>query len=78
MIAPQRVSRRAFALSLDLALFIAFALLLSPRLTGLGWHEAIGISLCVPLLAHLLLSWPWIDATTRRALLGRDRRTRIN
>jgi hypothetical protein len=62
---------------LDTALLVALLLLLAPRMTGLPIHEWIGISFCVPVLIHVLLSWRWIVATLR-SLPSRTTRTRIN
>ncbi|HXH40612.1 MAG TPA: DUF4405 domain-containing protein [Thermoanaerobaculia bacterium] len=75
----QPVARRRlpFAFWLDGALLVALLMLLSPRLTGLPVHEWLGISFCVPVLIHLLLSWRWIAAALR-SLPSRDARGRAN
>lgn len=71
-------SRRAVAFCLDAALFVAFLLLLSPRLTGLRLHEWLGLAFCGPMLVHLLLSWAWIGVATKRLFTAAGLRQRIN
>jgi hypothetical protein len=75
---PLLPGRKAFMLSLDALLLVAFVLLLSPRMTGLPLHEWMGIAFCLPVLIHLLIARPWISQATKRLLRGADRRTRIN
>lgn len=53
----KRPPSNAFALGLDTVLFILFVLLRTPKLTGLPWHEWLGVAFFVPMLVHLLLSW---------------------
>lgn len=71
-------SRNAFAIFVDILLLVTLLLLFSPRLTGLSVHEWLGISLGGTLIVHLLLSWSWINLSTRRVTSGRNRRARIN
>jgi hypothetical protein len=73
-----RAIRIAVPFFLDLLLLGALLLLLSPRLTGLPLHEWLGLSLGLPLVAHLLYSWPWIATNTRRLARQSDRRARVN
>ena len=76
--APARPGRTSLVLWLDAALLVLFLLAVAPRLTGLALHEVVGIVFCVPLLLHLLLSWPWINTGARRLLVPGDRRARVN
>jgi hypothetical protein len=50
----------------DLALFTAIMLTLSPFLTGMTIHEWLGLGLGVGILVHLLLHWQWVVAVIRR------------
>jgi len=69
---------RAFTWYLDASLFLAFVLLLSPRLTGLPVHEWLGLAFLLPVLVHLLLSWEWIAGAVRRAAAPRRMRDAVN
>jgi hypothetical protein len=40
--------------------------LLSTSLTGLAWHEWLGIGVGTVIVAHLLLGWQWITSITKR------------
>ncbi|MDP4262794.1 MAG: DUF4405 domain-containing protein [Bacteroidota bacterium] len=71
-------SRRLFIIYLDTFLLITLLLLLSPRMTGLPWHECLGIIFLLPVLLHLLLAWPWIRKSTRSIFNKARRRTRFN
>jgi hypothetical protein len=72
------VSRRRFIICLDTALLIIFILLLSPRMTGLALHEVLGFIFFIPIVIHLLLAWPWIEAATRKFFKTANKRTRFN
>lgn len=62
----------------DLVIFIAFLIALDPRGTGLAIHEWLGIAFGASVVAHLLLHWKWIVASTRRFLGRLPRATRLN
>jgi predicted ferric reductase len=70
--------RHAFRWWLDVALFVALVVLLSPRLTGLSVHEWLGLIFALPVLVHLLLAWPWIATATRRVSSPAHRRDTVN
>jgi cytochrome b561 len=53
-------------LALDLGLTTAMLALFSFHLTGLTWHEWLGIGLCVLVPVHMLVSWSSLAAATRR------------
>jgi len=79
MLTPASRSRRhAFVWWLDAGLFVAYLLLLSPRLTGLPVHEWLGLAFAVPVLLHLLLAWPWIATATGRLFAPHRRRDTVN
>jgi len=71
-------SRNKFIIGLDTALLIIFILLLSPRMTGLSLHEALGVIFFIPVFVHLLIAWPWIKASTKKFFKTPNRRTRFN
>lgn len=74
----QRGRRTTLALWLDVSLLILFLVALAPHLTGLALHEIVGVTFCIPLLVHLLLSWQWIAAGVRRLFVSGTRRQRVN
>src|SRR5579864_1369251 len=77
-VAPTRSSRTLFALWLDGLLLLLILLIESPRITGVAWHEALGIAIAVPILVHVLLSWHWILSKAKRSLASGTARARIN
>jgi hypothetical protein len=70
--------RNRFIICLDTALLVVTILLLSPRLTGLYWHEILGFIFFVPVLIHILLAWPWIQSASKKFFKTASRRTRFN
>jgi hypothetical protein len=70
--------RRRFIICLDTTLLIILVLLLSPRMTGLALHEALGFIFFIPIIIHLLIAWPWIQKATRKFFSTASRRTRFN
>jgi Domain of unknown function (DUF4405) len=70
--------RRRFIICLDIALLIILILLFSPRMTGLALHEVLGFIFFIPIIIHLLIAWPWIQAATRKFFKTASRRTRFN
>jgi hypothetical protein len=74
----KRSPSNAFAFWLDAVLFILFVLLRTPKLTGLPWHEWLGVVFLVPMLVHLLLSWGWIVTALRRSFSPARRRDTVN
>jgi len=53
-------------LFLDIALALAFVVVMEQRFTGLTLHELIGVAFGVGLLVHIVLHWRWILSITRR------------
>lgn len=47
-------------------------------MTGLTWHEWLGFVLCVLVLFHVILQWPWFVVGFRRLLTRGTRRARVN
>lgn len=71
------MSRRAVFI-VDAALLVLYLLLLAPRLTGLAWHEWMGLAVAAPILMHVLASWRWVRTTAVRLLADATPRARIN
>jgi len=70
--------RKRFIICLDTALLIIFILLLSPRMTGLALHEVLVFIFFIPIIIHLLIAWPWIQAATGKFFKTANKRTRFN
>src|SRR5689334_9407701 len=66
--APKQSSRNRITLLLDLAIFIAFLVIMAPRSSGIAVHEWLSIAFGATLIVHLLLNWQWIVSVTRRFL----------
>lgn len=62
---------------LDVGLTGTMLALFSFALTGLALHEWLGLALCVLIPTHLLVSWPWLAATTRSLLRALPWRVRL-
>jgi hypothetical protein len=78
MSTANRPPSNAFAFWLDAVLLVLFVLLRTPKLTGLPWHEWLGVAFLVPMLVHLLLSWRWILTALRRTFTPVRRRDAVN
>ena len=74
----KRPPSNTFALGLDAVLFVLFLLLRTLTLTGLPWHEWLGVAFLVPMLVHLLLSWRWIVTAIKRAFSPPRLRDTVN
>lgn len=70
--------RTPFALWLDTVLLVLFLVLRAPTLTGLTWHEWLGIAFLVPMIVHLLLSWRWIMTALTRTFRPARSRDAVN
>ncbi len=54
------MSTNKINLFIDIGIFGVFLIAANPNLTGLGWHEWLGVALAGTLIIHLLLHWRWI------------------
>ena len=45
-------------------------------LTGLTWHQWLGVLVGVPSAYHLLIHWKWVEAVTRRLLARGSRQAK--
>ena len=55
---------------IDAALFIGLLLSFWLDLTGVGWHQWLGVGLGVLITYHILAHWKWVEATSKK-LFGR-------
>jgi hypothetical protein len=62
----------------DLIVAAATVTLLSEKLTGEAIHEWLGVAALAALLTHLLLSFDWFAAVTKRFLQKQSLQTRLN
>jgi len=53
-------------LFLDIAIFLAFVLVLTPRATGVAIHEWLSIAFAACIVVHLLFHWEWIIAVASK------------
>lgn len=62
----------------DVAIFVAMLLALSPRLTDIAIHEWLSLALAGTVIVHLLLHWQWILNIARRFLGRVNWQARLN
>jgi len=72
------IARAGFAFFLDASLLVGVSALFEVRLTGLAAHEWLAFVFAGAALVHLLLSWNWIAAATRRVFAGAGSRNAVN
>jgi len=65
-------------LVIDIAIFIAFLIVMDPHSSGIAIHEWLAISALAAIVVHLLLSWDWIVQTSRRFTSNVNTQSRIN
>jgi len=53
---------------LDAGLLAGFLVTAAPKLTGVTWHEVLGLVLAIPLVVHLVQHWKWITTVPSRVL----------
>jgi hypothetical protein len=63
---------------LDVTLLVSVCALQTVRFTGLVLHERLGLAIVGMVFAHLLFSWSWIAALSRRIFAAQSLRARIN
>jgi hypothetical protein len=73
---PQRRLQTIFWL--DVTLLVSFCAVQTVPFTGLVIHEWLGLVMVCMVFAHLLLSWSWISAHTRRMFAAQSARARVN
>ncbi|HEY6951794.1 MAG TPA: DUF4405 domain-containing protein [Bacteroidota bacterium] len=72
------MNRNRLFLWLDSAMLLAVLLLESKVLTGVPFHEWLGILIAAVIILHLVFQWSWIEGQARRIFAPGAWRTRIN
>jgi hypothetical protein len=67
-----------FRLRWDIFQFVVLALSTMPHVTGVSWHEWIGVAIIPVLVVHLLANWDWIVGTTQRCFRRLPGEVRFN
>lgn len=62
----------------DLVVAASTLILLSEKLTGTAIHEWLGVAALAAILTHLLLSFDWFAAVTKRLFQKQSLQTRLN
>ncbi|HEY0606909.1 MAG TPA: DUF4405 domain-containing protein [Herpetosiphonaceae bacterium] len=58
-------NRSKVNLMIDLSIFVAFLVAMSPHFSGIAVHEWLSIAFGAAIVVHLLLHWEWIVGITR-------------
>ncbi len=75
---PQKKNPNCINLALDVVLFFAFLVAMSPRFSGLAIHEWLSIAFGGTIVVHLLLHWQWIIEISKRFLGNAPGMSRVN
>jgi len=59
-------TRNRLTLLFDVAIFIAFLVIMAPHWSGTPIHEWLSIAFAAAIVTHLLLNWQWIIGITKR------------
>src|SRR5215472_7446494 len=70
--------RARYLLALDVSMLALVVVLEALSLTGLAWHEWLGFLLCLLVLLHVILQWPWFPTEFRRIFTRGAHRARVN
>ena len=73
-----KAPRARYWLVLDAGMLALACVLQALSLTGLALHEWLGFLLCLLVLFHVILQWPWLIAGFRRLLTRGAQRARVN
>ncbi|MGB9672617.1 MAG: DUF4405 domain-containing protein [Anaerolineales bacterium] len=63
---------------IDFIIFMTFLIVSEPALTGLAWHEWIGLAFFGTIVVHLLLHWDWVIQVSRRYFRNLLHTSRLN
>ncbi|HNB53647.1 MAG TPA: DUF4405 domain-containing protein [Anaerolineales bacterium] len=74
----KKISPTMWKLIVDIALFLSFIIAYNLRLTGIAIHEWLALAMAAVIVVHLLFSWNWIIATTKRIIAKMNSTTRVN
>jgi hypothetical protein len=78
MTSVTRLNRTRVRFRLDVALFAAFLLTLTPQITGMRAHQCLGIGVSTGVIIHLALHWQWIRTILKRVLKPLPLPSRVN
>lgn len=73
-----KTGRARYLLALDAGMLALVCVLEALSLTGLWLHEWLGLLLCLLVLMHLILQWPWFVTEFRRLFTRGAYRARVN
>ena len=73
-----KTARARYLLALDVGMLVFVCVLEALSLTGLWLHEWLGFLLCVLVLLHLILQWPWFVTEFPRLFTRGAPRARVN
>ena len=62
---------------IDIAIMTGFLLSFFLNVTGLSWHQWLGVGVTVLILVHLYLHWDWVIAVVKRIFSKKCRRARL-
>jgi hypothetical protein len=62
----------------NVGMFVLVSLLMSVALTGVLWHEWLGLVFSALVLLHILSRWQWFSEQFRRVLMPGAHRARLN
>lgn len=65
-------------LILDITIFAAFLVIVSPKLTGSTIHEWLSLALAAAIVVHLLFHWKWIVSVSKKFFKKFFHQSRLN
>lgn len=66
---PKRtINRSKLNLGIDIALALAFVVVMEVGFTGQRFHEELGVAITIAFLVHIALHWRWIVGVSRHIL----------
>lgn len=71
-------NRNKINLGIDIAIFLAFLIAMSPHFSGIAVHEWLSTAFGAAIVAHLLLHWEWIVGITKSFFKKARRSARSN
>ncbi|HEY7359102.1 MAG TPA: DUF4405 domain-containing protein [Ktedonobacterales bacterium] len=65
MASGKTINRNKLNLYLDIALALAFVVVMEVGFTGQRWHEDLGVAITIAFLVHIALHWRWIVGVSK-------------
>ncbi len=72
------VSKTLINVVIDLALLVAFLVVIDEKSTGVVIHEWLGVGIFLVIVVHVLLHWDWVVGITKRFFKKLKAEPRIN